>query len=74
MHSNRIYAEDAIPDSLIEGARIDGAGELQIFIRIALPQLDPGLVTVLLFTLVATWNNYFLPLPCSATDSSTPSP
>ena len=58
----RIYAEDAVPDSLVEAARIDGAGELQIFVRIALRLLAPGLVTVVLFTLVATWNNYFLPL------------
>ncbi|WP_406481680.1 carbohydrate ABC transporter permease [Streptomyces sp. NBC_01615] len=58
----RIYAEDAIPDSLIEAARMDGAGELRIFCTIALRLLAPGLVTVILFTLVATWNNYFLPL------------
>ncbi|MFF6785175.1 ABC transporter permease subunit [Streptomyces sp. NPDC012510] len=58
----RVYAEDAIPDSLLEAARIDGAGEARIFFRIALRLLAPGLVTVLLFTLVATWNNYFLPL------------
>jgi len=58
----RIYAADAIPDSLLEAARIDGAGEAKIFFRIALRLLAPGLVTVLLFTLVATWNNYFLPL------------
>jgi multiple sugar transport system permease protein len=58
----RVYAEDAVPDSLIEAARIDGAGEAQIFFRIALRLLAPGLVTVVLFTLVTTWNNYFLPL------------
>jgi multiple sugar transport system permease protein len=58
----RIYAQDAVPDSIIEAARIDGAGEARIFFRIALRQLAPGLVTVVLFTLVATWNNYFLPL------------
>ncbi|MFE6624444.1 carbohydrate ABC transporter permease [Streptomyces sp. NPDC008086] len=58
----RIYAADAVPDSLLEAARIDGAGEARIFFRIALRLLAPGLVTVLLFTLVATWNNYFLPL------------
>ncbi|NGO46124.1 carbohydrate ABC transporter permease [Streptomyces sp. YC419] len=58
----RVYAADAIPDSLLEAARIDGAGEGRIFFRIALRLLAPGLVTVLLFTLVATWNNYFLPL------------
>jgi multiple sugar transport system permease protein len=58
----RIYAQDAIPDSLIEAGRIDGAGELRIFFQLALRTLAPGFVTVLLFTLVATWNNYFLPL------------
>jgi multiple sugar transport system permease protein len=58
----RIYAQDAIPDSLIEAARIDGAGEVQIFFRVAIRLLAPGLVTVVLFTLVTTWNNYLLPL------------
>lgn len=58
----RVYAADAVDDTLIEAARVDGAGELRIFFRVALRLLAPGLVTVLLFTLVATWNNYFLPL------------
>ncbi|GGR54838.1 carbohydrate ABC transporter permease [Streptomyces aurantiogriseus] len=58
----RVYAQDAVPDSILEAARIDGAGEARIFFRIVLRLLGPGLVTVLLFTLVATWNNYFLPL------------
>jgi multiple sugar transport system permease protein len=58
----RIYAQDAIPDTLIEAGRIDGAGEFRIFFQVALRSLAPGIVTVLLFTLVATWNNYFLPL------------
>ncbi|GAA3621451.1 carbohydrate ABC transporter permease [Nonomuraea rosea] len=58
----RIYAHDAVPDSILEAARIDGAGEAKIFFTIALRMLAPGLVTVVLFTLVATWNNYFLPL------------
>ena len=58
----RVYAQDAIPDTLIEAARVDGAGEFRIFWQVCLPLLGPGMVTVLLFTLVATWNNYFLPL------------
>jgi multiple sugar transport system permease protein len=58
----RVYAAGAVPDSVIEAARIDGAGELRIFWHVALRMLMPGFVTVLLFTLVATWNNYFLPL------------
>ena len=58
----RIYAEGAVPSDLIEAARIDGAGEFRIFRQIAFRLLAPGFVTVLLFTFVATWNNYFLPL------------
>jgi len=58
----RVYAADAVPDSLIEAARVDGAGEFRIFWQVALRLLGPGIVTVTLFTLVATWNNYFLPL------------
>jgi multiple sugar transport system permease protein len=58
----RVFAEEAIPDSLLEAARIDGAGELRIFAQIGVRLLGPGIVTVLLFALVATWNNYFLPL------------
>jgi multiple sugar transport system permease protein len=57
-----VYARDAVNDSILDAARIDGAGELAIFFRVSLRSLVPGFVTVLLFTLVATWNNYFLPL------------
>lgn len=57
-----VYAVEAIPDELLEAARLDGAGEIRIFFVIALRQLAPALITVLMFTVVATWNNYFLPL------------
>ena len=56
------YAQDAIPSELLEAARMDGAGEFRTFFTISWRLLTPGLITVLLFTLVATWNNYFLPL------------
>lgn len=58
----RIYAEAAVPDELLEAARIDGAGELFIFRGIVLRILTPALVTVFLFQFVAIWHNYFLPL------------
>ncbi|WP_169166039.1 carbohydrate ABC transporter permease [Cellulomonas taurus] len=56
------FAAEAIPTELMEAARVDGASELRTFGQISLPLLGPGIVTVLLFTMVATWNNYFLPL------------
>jgi len=56
------FSASAIPDEMLEAARIDGAGEFRTFLRISVPLLAPGIVTVLLFSMVATWNNYFLPL------------
>jgi multiple sugar transport system permease protein len=56
------FSAQAIPDEMLEAARIDGAGEFRTFFRVSVPLLGPGIVTVLLFTMVATWNNYFLPL------------
>lgn len=57
-----VFAAEAIPTELLEAARVDGSGELRTFFQVALPLLTPGIVTVLLFTMVQTWNNYFLPV------------
>ncbi|PTL71207.1 ABC transporter permease [Rathayibacter caricis DSM 15933] len=56
------FASQAVPAELLEAARVDGASEFRTFWQVSLPLLAPGTVTVLLFTTVATWNNYFLPL------------
>ena len=53
---------DAVPDELLDAARVDGAGEFRTFFRVALPLLRPAIVTVLLLSIVSSWNNYFLPL------------
>jgi multiple sugar transport system permease protein len=57
-----VYTREAVPDELLDAARVDGAGEFRIFYRVALPMLRPAIVTVLLLSVVASWNNYFLPL------------
>jgi multiple sugar transport system permease protein len=57
-----VYARDAVPTELLEAARLDGAGEVRTFFTVSLRLLGPALATVSLFTIVATWNNYFLPL------------
>ncbi|MGC4772282.1 carbohydrate ABC transporter permease [Micromonospora sp. DT44] len=57
-----VYARDAVPDELLDAARVDGAGEVRTFLQIALPLMRPAVVTVLLLSAVASWNNYFLPL------------
>lgn len=58
----RTYIDASVPKDLIEAARLDGAGEFRIFVRVAVPLAFPGLMTVLLITVVVVWNNYFLPL------------
>ncbi|GLJ62532.1 sugar ABC transporter permease [Microbacterium barkeri] len=68
----RIYADATVDDSLMEAARLDGAGELRIFHTVGLRILTPALVTVFLFQLVGIWNNYFLPLVMLADQSLYP--
>ncbi len=51
-----------IPKELTESAIIDGATHFQIFIKIMLPLTKPAIITVALFTFMATWNDYFGPL------------
>jgi multiple sugar transport system permease protein len=58
----RIYATSAVPDDLLEAARLDGASELRTFATISTRLMAPALVTIFLFQFVAIWNNYFLPL------------
>lgn len=57
-----VYVSDAVPDELLDAARVDGAGEAKIFAQVAFPLMRPAVVTVLLLSVVATWNNFFLPL------------
>ena len=55
------YMESNLPGSLIEAARIDGAGEFKIFNSIVLPLMIPAIAVQMIFTFVASWNNYFTP-------------
>lgn len=52
----------AIPDELIDAARMDGASEMRIFRAIVLPLLTPVVVTLALFTFLASWNDFMWPL------------
>jgi multiple sugar transport system permease protein len=57
----RQYAR-SIPDELLEAARIDGAGEWRIFAIIVLPLLKPIVITLAIFTFLASWNDFMWPL------------
>jgi multiple sugar transport system permease protein len=52
----------SIPDDLLEAARVDGAGEWRIFGSIVVPLLRPIIVTLAVFTLLGTWNDFMWPL------------
>ena len=55
------YMDSTLPLSLIEAARIDGAGEFRTFNTIALPLMKPAIAVQAIFTFVSSWNNYFVP-------------
>jgi multiple sugar transport system permease protein len=57
----RVFAVAAVPQSTLEAARLDGAGEIRIFGSIVLPMMTQGLVTVFLLQFVGIWNNFLLP-------------
>lgn len=58
----------SIPDELIESARIDGAGEVRIFLRIILPLCRPALATLGILTFLGSWNNFLWPLVVATTE------
>ena len=58
----RQFVSSSIPKELIEAARMDGCGELSIYVRIVLPLLKPALGTLGLITFIASWNNFIGPL------------
>ena len=53
---------ETIPESLLEAARIDGAGETRTFLEIVLPIIKPGIGALAIFTFITAWNDYFLQL------------
>ena len=50
------FMETAIPESVLEAARIDGAGEYRIFYQIAMPSVKPAWLTLVIFTFQSFWN------------------
>lgn len=57
-----------IPAELEEAARIDGAGDLQVFARVVLPLSRPSMAAVAALTFVSSWNNFLWPLIATSSD------
>ncbi len=55
------YLDSVLHFELVEASRVDGAGELKIFHRVALPLIKPALAIQFIFSFVASWNNFFFP-------------
>jgi putative aldouronate transport system permease protein len=61
-----------VPASIIEAARIDGAGEWRIFFRVALPMSTPAIATIGMFTMLVYWNDWWQGLLYISDDKLTP--
>ena len=62
------YMDSTLSLSLIEAARMDGAGEFMIFNRIVVPLMKPAIAVQAIFSFVTSWNNYFTPALVLHTD------
>lgn len=56
-----LFTKNSIPASIIEAARIDGCSEFGIMMRIFLPLARPAVVMIAFFSIVGSWNSFFLP-------------
>ncbi|CAH0133926.1 MULTISPECIES: carbohydrate ABC transporter permease [unclassified Microbacterium] len=55
------YLRQAVPDELIEAARVDGASSFRTFLTVGVPAARPAAAMLALFTFVSAWNNFFWP-------------
>ena len=56
------YVEATLSPSLLEAARIDGAGEFYLFHKIVLPIMSPGIATMSIGSFIGNWNSYLTPM------------
>ena len=53
---------EQLPNELLEAAKVDGAPEWMIFWRVVMPLVRPAWITLLIFSFIGTWNDFFTPL------------
>lgn len=58
----RQYVAQALPDELIDAARVDGASSLRTFVTIVLPIARPGMAVLGMLTFMTAWNDFFWPI------------
>jgi cellobiose transport system permease protein len=67
----RQYLFQALPDELVEAARVDGASSARIFVSVVLPIARPAMAVLGMLTFMATWNDLFWPLIVLSSDNPT---
>ena len=60
---------EQMPDAYLEAARLDGANEWQLFWKIVMPYVRPAWATLVVFSFVGNWNDYFSPLVFTNSDA-----
>jgi cellobiose transport system permease protein len=67
----RQYLLDAVPDELVEAARVDGCSQIRIFWNVAVPAARPAAAILWLFTFMSVWTDFFWPLIVLPTENPT---
>jgi multiple sugar transport system permease protein len=62
----------SIPAEIEEAAMVDGSGRMGVLLRVTLPLAAPGLVTALIFTFIAAWNEFVAALTLTTSNSTIP--
>ncbi len=65
---------EQMPTELIEAAKVDGASEWLIFWRIVMPLVRPAWITLIIFSFISTWNDFFTPLIFTRSEQMTTLP
>jgi ABC-type glycerol-3-phosphate transport system permease component len=60
----------SIPGELEDAARVDGASDFQIWLRVVMPLAQPALIAVSIITFLSTWNSFFWPLIVTRSDAA----
>jgi cellobiose transport system permease protein len=67
----RQFLVDAVPDELIEAARVDGCSQIRIFLTVGVPAARPAAAILWLFTFMQVWTDFFWPLIVLPTENPT---
>ncbi|MBB3108140.1 putative aldouronate transport system permease protein [Paenibacillus phyllosphaerae] len=68
----RAFIQGSVPEPLIESAKIDGAGDLRIFLQMVLPLTKPALASIGVFTALAYWNDWWTAMMFTSKESLVP--